>query len=222
MQMQPAINKASSTVSFEPPMLFGCVELTGAVIALRRSEKIFAQGEPADYIYKVMQGVVKQYTLLSDGRRQISGFYLPGEVFGLESGAEHGSFAEAIADSSILMVRRSTLVRSAEHDSEIARNLWSLTARELRRSQNHALLMIKSARERLAAFLLEMADRMTGKDNGTVDLPMSRQDIADYLGLTIETVSRIITQLTEENVIEVLTSRRIILSDRPTLNALNS
>jgi CRP/FNR family nitrogen fixation transcriptional regulator len=140
-------------------------------------------------------------------------------MFGFETGHEHSSSAEAVTDSSVLMITRSTLLDSAERQVEVARDLWSLTARELRRSQEHALLLIKNARERLAAFLLDMADRLKGQ--GAVELPMCRQDIADYLGLTIETVSRIVTQLAEEQVIKVETSRRIVLRDRSVLSALN-
>ena len=119
----------------------------------------------------------------------------------------------------VLVVRRSTLLRIAERNHEIARELWSLTARELNRTQAHVLLLIQSAQERLAAFLLEMAERLAGK--GTVELPMSRQDIADYLGLTIETVSRTLTQFAEASTIQLLASRRIVLCNRSALSRLN-
>ena len=104
---------------------------------------------------------------------------------------EHSNSAEAIDKATILVVRRSSVFNTAESNSEVARHLWSITAAELKRSQNHALLLIKTAKERIAAFLLDMAERLAGK--GFVELPMSRQDIADYLGLTIETVSRTLT-----------------------------
>src|SRR6185295_5992653 len=108
---------------------------------------------------------------------------------------EHSCSAEAIADSQILVVRRATLLKVAERDLEVAKSLWALTAAELKRSQEHGLLLIKSAQERLVAFLLAMAQRLSTKNE--VDLPMSRQDIADHLGLTIETVSRTFTQLAD-------------------------
>jgi CRP/FNR family nitrogen fixation transcriptional regulator len=95
-----------------------------------------------------------------------------------------------------------------------------MTSQELTRSQNHALLLIKSAQERLAAFLLEMAERIMGK--GAVELPMSRQDIADYLGLTIETVSRTLTQFAGASTIELVASRRIVLRNRSALRQLNA
>jgi CRP/FNR family transcriptional regulator, nitrogen fixation regulation protein len=101
-----------------------------------------------------------------------------------------------------------------------ARQLWTLTGRELGRVQDHILLLIKSAQERVAAFLLEMAERVSS--GNAVDLPMSRQDIADYLGLTIETVSRTLTRLESAATIEVPTSRRIVLRDRAALSRLNA
>ena len=200
--------------------LFGCIELSGASMPFERNAEIFGEGEDADYVYKVLKGAVRTYKVLNDGRRQINGFYLPGDMFGLEPGEEHGSSAEAVTESVILVVRRSVLFRSAERNSDVARHLWSLTASELRRSQNHALLLIKSAQERLAAFLLEMGERLAAKS--AFDLPMSRQDIADYLGLTIETVSRTLTQLADDATIQLKASRRIVLCNRSALSALNS
>jgi len=203
-----------------PQTLFGSLELIGTAMPFGRNAEIYGEGEPAEYVYKVIDGAVRTYQMLSDGRRQISGFYLPGDVFGLESGEEHASSAEAIADSSILLVRRSLVFKAAERDTGVARRLWSLTAGELRRSQLHALLLIKSAQERLAAFLLDMAGRLPAKH--AVELPMSRQDIADYLGLTIETVSRTLTQLAESSVIQLIASRRIVLRNKSMLSELNA
>ena len=102
---------------------------------------------------------------------------------------------------------------------DVARQLWTFTANELQRVQQHMLLLIKSAQERVACFLLEMAERRSS--GNAVELPMSRQDIADYLGLTIETVSRTLTSLENANAIEVPTSRRIVLRNRVALSRLN-
>ena len=101
----------------------------------------------------------------------------------------------------------------AARDNEVARELWALTGRELRRVQDHILLLIKTAQERVVGFLLEMADARPA--GNAVELPMSRQDIADYLGLTIETVSRTLTHLENAAAIELPTSRRIVLRNRP-------
>jgi CRP/FNR family transcriptional regulator, nitrogen fixation regulation protein len=193
----------------------------GTSIRYARNAEIYGEGEPADTVYKVVSGAVRTYKLLSDGRRQIGDFHIEGEVFGLEAGAERQFTAEAIADSVVLVAKRSALVTLAAHDAELARELWTHTAGELQRAQDHLLLLgRKKAQERVATFLLDMAGRR--HSDIVVDLPMSRQDIADYLGLTIETVSRTLTRLEGDAAIEIPTSRRIVLRDRRALNRLNA
>jgi CRP-like cAMP-binding protein len=217
-----SVHPASVDKRFSVPgsmSLFGELELTGAPITYERNSEIFGEGEPAEYVYQVVRGAVRSYRVLSDGRRQINAFHLPGDVFGLEPGEDHHCSAEAISDAVVLVVRRSLVLKYAARNAEVGRQLWSLTAGQLSRAQNHALLLIKSAQERVAAFLLEMAERLVAK--GTVELPMSRQDIADYLGLTIETVSRTLTQLAGNATIQLLASRRIVLRNRSVLDALN-
>ena len=150
--------------------------------------------------------------MLNDGRRQIGSFYLPGDIFGLEVGSEHTFSAEAIADFKVLVIRRSAVATLAGRNKEVARQLWTMTAAELHRAQDHIMLLAKTAQERVVGFLLEMAARTPGASE--VDLPMSRQDIADYLGLTIETVSRMMTQLENSGAIAVPTSRHIVLRSR--------
>jgi CRP-like cAMP-binding protein len=203
-----------------PVPLFDNVQIGGVAMTFERNAEIFGEGESADYVYKVVSGAVRAYKVLSDGRRQVTAFYMPGDVFGIESEDEHSSSAEAIDKSVILLVRRSSLLGLAQSNGEVARHLWAITATELRRSQDHALLLIKTAKERIAAFLLDMAKRLAGK--GCVELPMSRQDIADYLGLTIETVSRTLTLLSEDSTIQFLASRRIVLRNQSELNELNA
>jgi CRP/FNR family nitrogen fixation transcriptional regulator len=195
------------------------MHLMGAVMSYPRNSEIFGEDEVADYIYKVVTGTVRTYKILGDGRRQIGGFYLPGDIFGLESADEHTLSAEAITDAKIIVVKKSALTTLAAHDATVAQELFALTARELRRVQDRILLLIKSAQERVASFLLEMADRTPTAN--AIELPMSRQDIADYLGLTIETVSRTLTSLENCAAIEVPTSRRIVLRNRTALNRLH-
>jgi CRP-like cAMP-binding protein len=187
-------------------------------MSFARNVEIYGEGEPADYLYKVVDGAVRTYKVLADGRRQVGGFYLAGDVFGLETGEEHGFSAEAITDAKVLVIGRNALIALAGRDHEVARQLWTLTGAELHRVQDHIMLLIKSAQERVASFLLEMAARIPGN---AVELPMSRQDIADYLGLTIETVSRTLTQLEHSAAIELSTSRRIVLRNRPALKRMN-
>jgi len=199
---------------------FDSISLMGAAMPYGRDAEIYGENEPADYLYKVVSGTVRTYKVLVDGRRQIGGFHLPGDMFGFESGDEHTFSAEAITDCKILVIKRSAVITLAARDNDVAQQMWALTARELQRVQDHIMVLIKSAQERVASFLLEMAGRAAG--GGAVELPMSRQDIADYLGLTIETVSRTLTQLEKTAAIELPTSRRIVLRNRSALCRLNA
>jgi len=210
----------SQLVGAERNALAQSMQMMGAVMSFPRNSEIFGENEPADYIYRVISGSVRTYKILSDGRRQIGGFYLPGDIFGLEFAEEHTFSAEAVSDAKVVVVKRSAISTLSSRDPAIGGELFALTGRELRRAQEHVLLLVKSAQERVASFLLEMAER-AGSGN-TVELPMSRQDIADYLGLTIETVSRTLTGLESAAAIEVPTSRRIVLRNRPALARLNS
>ena len=198
----------------------GCMEAMGSQMRFGPNEEIFGEGEPAEYVYKVTKGAVRTYKILCDGRRQIGGFYLPGDIFGLEVGKEYQYSAEAINDVTVLMARRSVIFSLAERDCDIARELWSFTGRELNRVQEHLLLLVKTAQQRVASFLLEISSRLAATD--AIELPMSRQDIADYLGLTIETVSRTITQLASEQAIGLPSARRIVLRNSSALRQLNS
>ena len=128
--------------------------------------------------------------------------------------------AEAVSEATILVVKRSTLVTLANRDCDVARQLWTFTARELQRVRDHMLLLTRTAQERVASFLLDMARRLANVE--TLDIPMSRQDIADYLGLTIETISRTMTQFETQAAIALPTSRRIILRNRKALSRLHS
>ena len=211
--------RAARSVPANIVSLGSSIAMTGALMPFARDAEIYGESEPADYLYKVVSGAVRTYKVLNDGRRQISSFYLPGEIFGLELGGEHTFSAEAVADSKILVIRRSAVVALAGRDKEVARQLWRMTATELQRAHDHIMLLIKTAQERVAGFLLEMAAR--SPDASEVDLPMSRQDIADYLGLTIETVSRMVTQLERSGTIALATSRRVVLRKRGALSRMN-
>jgi CRP/FNR family transcriptional regulator, nitrogen fixation regulation protein len=199
--------------------LFGSIELMGASMSFKKGAEIYGENEPADYVYKLVSGTARSYQILNDGRRQIQGFYFPGDIFGLEAGLEHASSAEAISDVTVLVVRRSAILSAATRDSDVANQLWAYTSRELHHARGHAMLLVKTAQERVASFLLQLADRFAGN---AVELPMSRQDIADYLGLTIETVSRTLTQFQDEAAIELPSSRRVVLRNRLALNNLNA
>jgi len=194
------------------------IELMGASMSFSRNAEIYGESERADYLYKLVSGAVRTYTVLLDGRRQIGAFYLPEDMFGLETGEEHALSAEAVILSKVLVIKRTAVMSLAGRDIEVARQLWMLTARELRRTQNHLLFLNKTAPERVASFLLEMAEQPGS--SGEIELPMSRQDIADYLGLTIETVSRMLTQFENASAIALPTPKRIVVRDGAVLKQL--
>ena len=196
------------------------IALMGTVMPFARNSEIYGENEPAEYLYKVISGTVRTYKVLVDGRRQISAFHAPGVVFGFVIGDEHTFSAEEFTDCKIAVIKRTALMAAAARDNEVARYMWGLTTRELQRAQAHTLLLIKGAQERVATFLLEMAEQVPTR--GTVELAMSRQDIADYLGLTIDTVSRTLNKLGKTATIELSSARRIVLRDHSALSRLNS
>jgi CRP/FNR family nitrogen fixation transcriptional regulator len=211
---------ANSASSCPTSRLEQSMNLVGTVIPYPRGVEIFGENEPAEYVYKVLRGVVRASKILSDGRRQIAAFYLPGDVFALEGGDVHPYTAEAVDGVTLLVAKRSAIASMAETDAGVTRDLWALASRELQRAQRHTLLLICSAQERVARFLLEISERLGAPER--FELPMSRQDIADYLGLTIETVSRTLTQMQTEATIAVPRSRQIVLKNRNALRRLNS
>lgn len=194
----------------------------GSVRSYTKDEEVFCEGDRAAYFYKVVSGVVRTSKLLSDGRRQIDAFHLAGDIFGIETGDEYRFSAEAVGDAVVIVYRRCGLETLAANDSQFAQQFVKGMMRSLERAQDHMLLLgRKTALEKIATFLLDLAERAS-EDNGAVDLPMSRADIADHLGLTIETVSRSLTQLERDAVIKLPATRRIVLSDRAALRRLNA
>jgi CRP/FNR family transcriptional regulator, nitrogen fixation regulation protein len=181
----------------------------------KRGTEIYGEKEPAEHVYQVKTGAVRSYKLLTDGRRQIGAFHLVGDIFGLENGSVHRFTAEAVVKTTVRLIKRQSLEAVAESDAVVTRNLLSLTTSKLEHAENHMLLLgRKTSLERVAAFLIEMDARLTA--TGVVALPMSRRDIADYLGLTLETVSRALSRLQREGVLAFIghNQREIVLRDR--------
>lgn len=188
----------------------------GGRVGFDRDEEIYAQGDEVEYLYRLRSGVVRTTRITADGRRQVGDFYYAGDLFGLEPGPDHQFAAEALTDCQVQRVRRSA-VRAFGGDVELDRAIFEVTRRELQRTQEHVLLLgRKSAREKVAAFLLSL----TGRAPGDVDLSMSRQDMADYLGLTIETVSRMLTKLQGESIVEFPAARRFRVKNWDALEAI--
>ncbi len=189
----------------------------GVRMAFAKDEEVYGQDEDADLIYRVVSGAVRTSRVMSDGRRQIGDFYYPGDLFGLEPGPEHRFSAEALCDCVILVLKR-TALKAAGGEAELANLIMDATMRELQRTQEHLLLLgRKTACEKVATFLSELADR---RDADTVDMPMCRQDMADYLGLTIETVSRMLSQLQGASIVEFQGCRQFRIRNHDALARL--
>ena len=186
---------------------------------LSRKQVIFCNGQSASHIYKIEFGCICTYVKRSDGSRLIIGFYFPGDYFGLELRKNHLVSAEPITPSLVLVIRRRALAALAANDLAVARHMLAITNAELQRAQNHSLLLRNSAsaHKRVANFLFEIKKRNQRKKD--VDVLMSRQDIADHLNVTIETVSRALTRLENKSAISFRTHRRIVLRFRKPLGA---
>jgi len=190
--------------------------LSGMPMTYPRGAEIYGEGEAFGHIYQVVSGVVRSVKLLPDGRRQISGFYLPGDIFGFEAGDVHHFSAEAVVQTKIIAFRWQSLIATGTRSIGFFHELLNVAMKDLRHTQAQLLVVgRKSALERVAAFLLEMSERSASPN--FVVLPMPRHDIADYLGLTLETVSRMFAELKELGAIALDGARRVHLLDRDRL-----
>jgi CRP/FNR family nitrogen fixation transcriptional regulator len=217
----PKVCPVGNSVADQFHAITGHAGLVATESSYRKDEEIYGEDEPSDYVYQVICGAVRSYKLLSDGRRQIGAFYLPGDAFGLESGPAHRLTAEAVVDTTVRLVKRRSLEQAASITVQVARSLWTMTAGELRHAEDHMLLLgRKNAIERVASFLLEMDRRLTA--TGMMALPMCRRDIGDYLGLTLETVSRALSQLHSDGVLGFSGARQIVLRNRQRLRNMDA
>lgn len=199
-------------------------EVTGGVRrVVAKGEEVFAEGDEAEYFYKVVSGTIRTCKLLSDGRRQIDAFHLKGDIFGLEAGTEHRFSGEAVGNVTVVAYRRSRLAALTQDDPAFREQVMLAMLRSLERAQEHMLLLgRKTAQEKMATFLLDMAERISNDDEH-FDLPMQRSDIADHLGLTIETVSRTLTRFAKDGLIRLpAASRSVMLCNKAALRRLNS
>ncbi|MGZ3375093.1 MAG: helix-turn-helix domain-containing protein [Phenylobacterium sp.] len=200
-----------------PSALSAAFDRLGTRVFVSRDTEVYGQDDEADRFYRVISGVVRTSRLTADGRRQVGDFYYTGEVFGLEPGPDHRFAAEALTDCEVQVVRR-TAVRAFAGDAEVDRAILEATRLEMERLQEHVMLLgRKGARERVATFLMGIAQRQADEQ---CDLPMGRQDMADYLGLTIETVSRMLTQLQGDSIVAFCNTRRFEIRKWGALEAL--
>lgn len=187
-----------------------------------KGEELYAEGEAAEFFYKVVSGTIRICKVLNDGRRQIEAFHLAGDIFGLERGNEHRFAAEAVDDVVVITYRSRRFDGLMRDNPELCNQLMSSVLGSLDRARDHMVLLgRKSAREKIASFLLDIAGRLTDGDD--FDLPMQRSDIADHLGLTIETVSRTLTQMARDGFIKLAAcGRSVVLANRIGLEELEA
>jgi CRP/FNR family nitrogen fixation transcriptional regulator len=195
------------------------LERIGSRRSFARDEEIYAEGDASDCWYKVISGTVRICKFLADGRRHIAEFCFAGDCFGLPPASTRVFSAEAVGEVIVMRYPRRAADRLIDEDPQLARRLCDMTMRDLAHAQSRMLLLGRmTASERVACFLLEMSERRDARR--VLDLPMSRTDIADYLGLTIETVCRVLSALKRDGVIGIPTPHRIELCDRDGLEAI--
>jgi CRP-like cAMP-binding protein len=192
ISISPTFTQSES--SQPSPLFAGISQLVSVTFNVRGGEEIFGEGEDAQFVYKLVTGSVRVCKMLTDGQRHISCFHLPGDVFGLERTITHRMGADATQDSQVLMFRRSQVERLIASDLNAAHQMLGIFISKLDDAETHMFrLGRQNALQRVAAFLVEIEERLGQR--GSLELPMTRRDIGDYLGLSIETVSRSISQL---------------------------
>jgi len=190
-----------------------------AVLEFGRDEEIVAQDANATYCYLVMSGCVRSVRLMEDGRRQIGDFLFAGDVFGWEALDKHDFGAEAVTQVTLRRYTHRDLDRLADQDPDVAKRLRELLSRRIRSCREQMVRLGRmAASERIASFLLQMAGTLPNS-NATIELPMNRVDIGDYLGLTIETVCRQLTRLRQHGTIEIDGAKIVICNQRALLNS---
>jgi CRP/FNR family transcriptional regulator, anaerobic regulatory protein len=210
--------QASAAFRSAAPDGIAAIDRIGTVVTLKRDDALFREGDLADYYFKVVSGAVRGCKLLADGRRHIGDFYLPGDFIGLDAAETYAFSAEAVSDVTIIRYARRKVEALAWQEPQVAKSLIKMMREGLCAARERmTLLGHLTAMERIASFLLTMADRTNDEQ---VSIPMTRTDIGDYLGLTMETVSRAFSQLKSEGVIKQKSMHEVVIADRDALEDL--
>jgi CRP-like cAMP-binding protein len=197
------------------------MDTAGNIVRFARNDTIYAKGDEARHSYKVIEGAVRLSRIFADGRRQIVNFFLPDETFGIELSGEYSATAEAVGDVVALRCPRLCIAQLTEGDPDISHKRLAMFSKSLEAAERHvAMLGHQSAKERVASFFMALEIQRRSGDQHTLDLPLSRQDIADYLGLTIETTCRALSELKRRNIIATPSRRRILIRDMAGLQAI--
>ena len=212
--LPPAAGRSAGTEP--PPPATGVLRSS---LSFDRGATIVREGSPATHWYEVVSGLARTCKLLADGRRSIGEFLLPGDVFGFELGSAHTVDVEAISPTAVVRLPLTWFGGSQNHVESAAARLHRIAFETVARNNGRLLLLARqTAHERVAGFVLEM-DRRLPRKGSRIELPMTRQDVADYLCLTIETVCRTLSDLRRAGVIAVDAQHAILIRDRPGLEA---
>jgi CRP/FNR family nitrogen fixation transcriptional regulator len=201
-------------MNFQSHPLDESIKRIGVVRSYARGSEIMSEEIAADRVCEVISGTVCTCRMLKEGRRQIAGFYFAGDVFGFEPAEKQALAVQAITDAKLRVIKKQALNKLASCDVRVSDRLLSLTALELGRKQDLILLLSRSAEERVICFLAEMGQRASLEGNHIV-LPMDRTDIADYLGLALETVSRVFWDLERRGAIEISGRHNVVVRNQP-------
>jgi len=198
----------------------------GVLLKFQPDHVIFHEGDEADSVYEIVKGMVKLYKLLPDGRRQITGFVSAGDLMGLAHNESFIHTSEAVTDVVLFRIPKARFERFIDEVPGLARSLLIAAQDELNFAHDQLLLLgRKTAIERISSFLLSMAERYAEDVDGqeaTIHVPMRRCDIADYLGLTIETVSRGLSRLKKDGVVKDMNGGRMMVVNQDRLSSLSA
>jgi CRP/FNR family transcriptional regulator, nitrogen fixation regulation protein len=191
-----------------------------SVMSYRNGQEIYGENDASEHWYCLISGAARKYALMADGRRRIVDFLLPGDFFGFRARHQHSFAADAIAEgTTVARYLRRSLETAADSDPRLGREIREIAFQSISRSQARLLILGRvTALEKVGAFLVEMADRCLDRSDQTVFLPMSRYDIADYLAISVETVSRALTELNRCGTIRFIDKRHVYLVDCASLD----
>lgn len=192
-----------------------------AIQTFARNETIYTKGAKSAFTYRVLEGAVRLTRVFADGRRQIVNFYLPDEIFGFEFSDTYTSTAEAVGEVVTMRCPRSCVLYHSATDPDINLRRLAMLGKSLNASEKHVTMLgHQSARQRVASFFLTFDKGRSKDDSFMLDLPLGRQDIADYLGLTIETTCRALSDLKRRRIIDTPRRRQIVVRDPSCLKAI--
>src|SRR5262245_33514605 len=208
----PSGTTAASTPAIDPDLR--ALQQIGIKMRFSRNETIFSDGDEATNCYKVISGAVRLCKHLADGRRQIADFLLAGDLFGFMQFGHYKFTAEAVGDVVLMSYPQRQVARMSGSMPNLRGRLFVLLSQRMLGMQDHLVMLGRqTAKERIACFLLHMSERSDAEEGLAFELPMSRQDIADYLGLTIETVCRMLSELKRQKIIAIPSTGQIVIND---------